>query len=45
LVIARAADPNVKAGMGGINVTPTVPSDPMRYGFRYAKFLPIAVTL
>jgi hypothetical protein len=45
LEMALDADPDhsVKAGTGGIDVTPTVPSDPMRYGFRYAKFLPITV--
>ncbi|HVQ48708.1 MAG TPA: hypothetical protein VMS92_01570 [Mycobacterium sp.] len=36
-------DSTVKEGKGGINVTPTDPADPMRYGFRYAKFLPITV--
>jgi hypothetical protein len=47
LEMALDADPDhsVKAGKGGINVTPTVPSDPMRYGFRYAKFLPISVAV
>lgn len=45
LEMALDADPDhsVRAGKGGINVTPTVPDDPMRYGFRYAKFLPITV--
>jgi hypothetical protein len=45
LEMALDTDPDhsVQAGKGGINVTPTDPSDPMRYGFRYAKFLPITV--
>jgi hypothetical protein len=37
------ADRSVPAGEGGINVTPTDPADPMRYGFRYAKYLSITV--
>jgi hypothetical protein len=43
--MALDADPDhyVHAGKGGINVTPTEPSDPMRYGFRYTKHLPITV--
>jgi hypothetical protein len=45
LEMALDADPDhsVPAGKGGINVTPTDPADPMRYGFRYAKFFSITV--
>jgi hypothetical protein len=33
----------LKPGRSAINVTPTDPADPMRDGFRYAKYLPITV--
>jgi hypothetical protein len=32
--MALDADHSVQAGEGGINVTPTDPADPLRYGFR-----------
>ncbi|MGX9789350.1 hypothetical protein [Mycobacterium sp. MMS18-G62] len=36
-------DGSVKNGESTINVTPTDPANPMRHGFRYAKYLPITV--